>query len=81
MPELILDQKKCLTKIYKMAGIAKSNHLTLRPHCKTRQSARVAFPFDPGQVKNLVNLGSKCNMSILLDHPDALPFLKRIKNF
>ena len=42
MPKLLLDQEKCLRNIEKMAGKAKRNSLSFRPHCKTHQSAEIA---------------------------------------
>ena len=42
MPRLLLDKDKCLRNIEKMAGKAKRNSLSFRPHCKTHQSAEIA---------------------------------------
>lgn len=41
MPELILDKRKCLGNIERMTSKAKEHQLTLRPHCKTHQSAEI----------------------------------------
>jgi D-serine deaminase-like pyridoxal phosphate-dependent protein len=45
MPELLLDQEKCLRNIERMAGKAKRNSLSFRPHCKTHQSTEIASWF------------------------------------
>ena len=45
MPKLLLDKEKCLRNIEKMAGKAKRNSLSFRPHCKTHQSAEIASWF------------------------------------
>lgn len=45
MPTLLLDQQKCLQNMEKMARKADRNNLTLRPHCKTHQSAVVSSWF------------------------------------
>ena len=42
MPKLLLDKEKCLRNIEMMAGKAKRNSLSFRPHCKTHQSAEIA---------------------------------------
>ncbi len=42
MPTLLLDKEKCLRNMEKMIGKASTNQLTLRPHCKTHQSAEIA---------------------------------------
>jgi D-serine deaminase-like pyridoxal phosphate-dependent protein len=42
MPALLLDKEKCLRNMEKMAAKASANQLTLRPHCKTHQSAEIA---------------------------------------
>lgn len=42
MPKLLLDKEKCLGNIEKMAGKARRNSLSFRPHCKTHQSAEIA---------------------------------------
>ncbi len=111
MPKLLLDKEKCLRNIEKMAGKAKRNSLSFRPHCKTHQSAEianwfrdfgvesitvssfpmaryfadagwkdilVAFPFQPGELENLLQLMEFCKLSILVDSPAALPFLNHI---
>ena len=41
MPELIINKQKCLNNIEKMAGRARENHLSFRPHFKTHQSAEI----------------------------------------
>ncbi len=41
MPQLILDKQKCLGNIEKMVENAQKNQLSLRPHCKTHQSAKI----------------------------------------
>ena len=38
----------------------------------------VAFPFHPGEVKNLESVSEQCNLSILVDSPAALPFLNHL---
>ena len=38
----------------------------------------VAFPFHPGEMENLISLSEKCELSILVDSPAALPFLNHI---
>jgi D-serine deaminase-like pyridoxal phosphate-dependent protein len=38
----------------------------------------VAFPFHPGEIKNLAWLSEKCHLSILVDSPASLPFLHHI---
>jgi len=45
MSKLLLDKEKCLQNIEKMAGKAKRNSLSFRPHCKTHQSAKIASWF------------------------------------
>ena len=40
----------------------------------------VAFPFQPGEMENLLGLSEICNLSILVDSPAALPFLNHIPN-
>ena len=42
MPSLLLDKEKCLRNMEKMALKANRNSLSLRPHCKTHQSAEIA---------------------------------------
>lgn len=42
MPQLLLDKDKCLKNIERMAGKARENGLSFRPHCKTHQSAEIA---------------------------------------
>jgi D-serine deaminase-like pyridoxal phosphate-dependent protein len=41
MPTLLLDRQKCLRNMEKMASKAASQTLSLRPHCKTHQSAEI----------------------------------------
>lgn len=38
----------------------------------------VAFPFQPGEMENLIGLTEICELSILVDSPAALPFLHHI---
>jgi D-serine deaminase-like pyridoxal phosphate-dependent protein len=38
----------------------------------------VAFPFQPGEMENLIALSGQCRLSILVDSPAALPFLNHI---
>jgi len=38
----------------------------------------VAFPFQPGEIENLIDLSGQCELSILVDSPASLPFLKHI---
>lgn len=38
----------------------------------------VAFPFHPGEVKDLESISERCNLSILVDSPAALPFLNHL---
>jgi D-serine deaminase-like pyridoxal phosphate-dependent protein len=38
----------------------------------------VAFPFQPGEMENLIGLSAQCRLSILVDSPAALPFLNHI---
>lgn len=111
MPTLLLDRQKCLRNIEKMVRRAAGQHIALRPHFKTHQSAEigswfrdfgvntitvssfrmaeyfvsagwkdilVAFPFHPGEVKNLESISERCNLSILVDSPAPLPFLHHI---
>ena len=111
MPALLLDKNKCLANIEKMAGKARQHRLSLRPHCKTHQSAEiaewlrdagvskitvssfrmagyfaehgwmdilVAFPFNPQDSMTLDQLAGNCRISVLIDSPDTLPFLKQI---
>ena len=40
----------------------------------------VAFPFQPGEMENLIGLSEICRLSILVDSPAALPFLNHIPN-
>jgi D-serine deaminase-like pyridoxal phosphate-dependent protein len=40
----------------------------------------VAFPFQPGEVEPLRRLSEKCQVSILLDSPAALPFLNQLSH-
>jgi len=42
MPELLIDQKKCLKNIERMARRAEQHALSFRPHCKTHQSAEIS---------------------------------------
>ena len=56
MPELILDKRKCLVNIERMTGKAKEHQLSLRPHCKTHQSAEIGSWFrDFGVTKITVS--------------------------
>jgi D-serine deaminase-like pyridoxal phosphate-dependent protein len=113
MPILLLDTEKCQRNMERMVQKAEQNQLSLRPHCKTHQSAEisnwfrdfglssitvssfrmaryfaeagwndilVAFPFQPGELENLKPLSEKCNLSILVDSPAALPFLNHLSN-
>ena len=113
MPILLLDREKCLGNMEKMVRKAEQHQLSLRPHCKTHQSAEisnwfrdfgvsgitvssfrmaryfaeagwndilVAFPFQPGELEHLKLLSKKCNLSILVDTPAALPFLNQLSN-
>lgn len=45
MPKLLLDKEKCLRNMEKMARKAAAHSLTLRPHCKTHQSAEIGSWF------------------------------------
>jgi len=45
MPHLLLDQEKCLKNIQGMARRAGQHGLSLRPHCKTHQSAEISHWF------------------------------------
>jgi len=38
----------------------------------------VAFPFQPGEMENLIALSEHCRLSILVDSPEVLPFLNHI---
>lgn len=38
----------------------------------------VAFPFQPGEMENLIGISAMCDLSILVDSPAALPFLNHI---
>lgn len=111
MPTLLLDKKKCLRNMERMAGKAAEKGLSFRPHFKTHQSAEigswfraygvssitvssfrmaayfirsgwkdilVAFPFNPHDLARLNALSGSARISILLDHPAALPFLERL---
>lgn len=40
----------------------------------------VAFPFQPGEMENLIGISGMCDLSILVDSPAALPFLNHIPN-
>lgn len=40
----------------------------------------VAFPFQPGEMENLIDISGRCRLSILVDSPAALPFLFHIPN-
>jgi D-serine deaminase-like pyridoxal phosphate-dependent protein len=42
------------------------------------QDILVAFPFQPGEMENLIDLSGRCKLSILVDSPAALPFLHHI---
>lgn len=42
------------------------------------QDILVAFPFQPGELENLIELSGRCQISILVDSPAALPFLNHI---
>ncbi len=42
MPSLLLDKEKCLENIERMAHRAEQHRLSLRPHCKTHQSANIS---------------------------------------
>ena len=44
-PTLILDKKRCLANIEKMANKAKRNNINFRPHFKTHQSAEIGSWF------------------------------------
>ncbi len=39
----------------------------------------IAFPFDPGQIPTLNALPERVHVSILIDNPDILPYLKKIE--
>ncbi len=41
MPKLLLDKEKCIRNMEKMARKAAAHSLSLRPHCKTHQSAEI----------------------------------------
>jgi D-serine deaminase-like pyridoxal phosphate-dependent protein len=43
MPQLLLDKEKCLGNMERMVRKANRKHLSLRPHCKTHQSAEISF--------------------------------------
>ncbi len=45
MPHLLLDKEKCLKNIQGMARRAGQHGLSLRPHCKTHQSAEISHWF------------------------------------
>lgn len=45
MPAFLLDKLKCLKNIERMARKAEKHHLSLRPHCKTHQSAEISSWF------------------------------------
>ena len=45
MPRLLLDKKKCLNNIQVMTGRAGQHGLSLRPHCKSHQSAEISHWF------------------------------------
>ncbi len=51
MPTLLLDKEKCLRNMENMAGKASANQLSLRPHCKTHQSAEIGNWFRNFGVK------------------------------
>ena len=53
MPTLLLDKEKCLGNMERMARKADSHHLSLRPHCKTHQSAEIANWFRDFGVKGI----------------------------
>jgi D-serine deaminase-like pyridoxal phosphate-dependent protein len=38
----------------------------------------VAFPFQPGEIAELIDISGQCKLSILVDSPAALPFLNQI---
>jgi D-serine deaminase-like pyridoxal phosphate-dependent protein len=38
----------------------------------------VAFPFQPAEMENLIGISGRCQLSILVDSPAALPFLNHI---
>jgi D-serine deaminase-like pyridoxal phosphate-dependent protein len=113
MPTLLLDKRKCLGNIERMARKAQDHGLSLRPHFKTHQSAEigswfrdlgltgitvssfrmaayfaragweeilVAFPFNPHDLYGLNQLSGSARISILLDNPDTLQFLKELRH-
>jgi len=45
MPELLLDKKKCMQNMERMARKARRHKLSFRPHCKTHQSTEIASWF------------------------------------
>lgn len=45
MPSLLLDKHKCLKNIERMHRRAEQHQLSLRPHCKTHQSAEISSWF------------------------------------
>lgn len=53
MPKLLLDKEKCLRNMEKMAGKARRNSLSFRPHCKTHQSVEIASWFRDFDVNSL----------------------------
>lgn len=53
MPQLLLDTEKCLGNMERMARKTKRNHLSLRPHCKTHQSAEISFWLRDFGVKSI----------------------------
>jgi D-serine deaminase-like pyridoxal phosphate-dependent protein len=103
MPTLLLDKRKCLGNIERMARKARDHGLSLRPHFKTHQSAEIgswfrdlgltgitvssfrmaaylAFPFNPHDLYGLNQLSGSARISILLDNPDTLQFLKELRH-
>jgi len=53
MPSLLLDHLKCQKNIESMSRKAAGQNLTLRPHCKTHQSAEIASWFRPFGIHSL----------------------------
>jgi D-serine deaminase-like pyridoxal phosphate-dependent protein len=53
MPTLLLDRQKCLRNIERMVLKAAGQHMVLRPHCKTHQSAEIGSWFTDFGVNSI----------------------------
>lgn len=88
MPTLILDRRKCLKNIEKMAVKAKRKGLGLRPHFKTHQSTAIGDWFRDCGVSGITVSSFRMAeyfagsgwKDILVDSTEVLQFLQKLEN-